>query len=88
LEPKSTLDGASLIATTALTPADTLFESVRSVIQLLLKTPMKDAEVAAALNVSTAQAKTWLQRLVDDGVIEKQKKRSASYIVKQSSLFG
>jgi predicted ArsR family transcriptional regulator len=47
---------------------------------------MKDAEVAAALDVSTAQAKAWLQRLVDEGVIEKQKK-PAGYIVKQSSLF-
>mgnify|MGYP000426234026 CR=1 FL=1 len=48
--------------------------------------PMKDAEVAAALDVSNSQAKAWLQRLVDEGVIEKQKK-SAGYIVKQSSLF-
>lgn len=68
------------------TPADTLFAAVRGVIQLLLKLPMKDADVAAALEVSTAQAKTWLQRLVDEGVIEKQKK-PAGYIVKQSTLF-
>jgi hypothetical protein len=68
------------------TPADTLFAAVRSVIEQLLRVPMKDAEVAAALDVSTAQAKAWLQRLVDEGVIEKQKK-PAGYIVKQSSLF-
>lgn len=72
--------------TTASTPADTLFAAVRGVIQELLKTPMKDAEVAVALDVSNAQAKAWLQRLVDEGVIEKQKK-PAGYIVKQSSLF-
>ena len=47
---------------------------------------MKDAEVATALDVSTAQAKVWLQRLVEEGVIEKQKK-PAGYILKQSSLF-
>ena len=47
---------------------------------------MKDAEVAAALDVTTAQAKAWLQRLADEGVIEKQKK-PAGYILKQSSLF-
>jgi hypothetical protein len=35
---------------------------------------MKDAEVVAALDVSTAQAKAWLQRLIDEGVIEKQRK--------------
>ena len=48
--------------------------------------PLLLSEVAAALDVSTAQAKAWLQRLVDEGVIEKQKK-PAGYIVKQSSLF-
>jgi len=74
------------VETTASTPADTLFAAVREVIQQLLKAPMKDAEVAAALDVSNAQAKAWLQRLVDEGVIEKQKK-PAGYIVKQSSLF-
>lgn len=66
-------------------PADALFAAVRGAITSLLKAPMKDAEVAAALDVTTAQAKAWLQRLVDEGVIEKQKK-PAGYIVKQSSL--
>ncbi len=68
------------------TPADALFAAVREAITLLLKAPMKDAEVAAALDVTTAQAKAWLQRLADEGVIEKQKK-PAGYIVKQSRLF-
>jgi predicted Rossmann fold nucleotide-binding protein DprA/Smf involved in DNA uptake len=77
---------ASSIATTALRPAETLFAAFREVVQPLLKAPMKDAEVAAALDVSTSQAKAWLQRLVDEGVIEKQK-RPAGYIVKQTSLF-
>jgi predicted Rossmann fold nucleotide-binding protein DprA/Smf involved in DNA uptake len=83
---EATPEAAGPMATTPSTPADTLFAAVRGVIQLLLKSPMKDAEVAAALDVSTAQAKAWLQRLVDEGVIEKQKK-PAGYIVKQSSLF-
>lgn len=69
------------------TPAEVLFAAVRTAIQQLLSTPMKDAEVAAALGVSTAQTKAWLQRLVDEGLIEKQKK-PAGYIVKQSNLFG
>jgi predicted Rossmann fold nucleotide-binding protein DprA/Smf involved in DNA uptake len=68
------------------TPADALFAAVREVITLLLKAPMKEGEVAAALNVTTAQAKAWLQRLADEGVIEKQKK-PAGYIVKQFHLF-
>ena len=84
--PGAKPDAASPVAMTASTPAETLFAAVREVIQLLLKAPMKDAEVAAALDVSNAQAKAWLQRLVDEGVIEKQKK-PAGYIVKQSSLF-
>ncbi len=79
-------EAASSLPTTASTPADTLFAAVREVIQLLLKAPMKDTEVAVALEVSNAQAKAWLQRLVDEGTIEKQKK-PAGYIVKQSGLF-
>ena len=79
-------EAVSPVETSASTPADTLFAAVREVIQLLLKAPMKDAEVAAALDVSNAQAKAWLQRLVDDGAIEKHKK-PAGYIIKQSRLF-
>ncbi|MFW4598463.1 FaeA/PapI family transcriptional regulator, partial [Pseudomonas aeruginosa] len=67
-------------------PAEVLFAAVRATIKQLLRTPMKDAEVAAALDVSSAQAKAWLQRLVDEGVIEKRKK-PVGYVVKQSSLF-
>ncbi len=68
------------------TPAEVLFAAVRAAIQQLLSAPMKDADVAAALAVSNAQAKAWLQRLVDEGVLEKQKK-PAGYIVKQKRLF-
>ncbi len=68
------------------TPADVLFGAVRAAIQQLLSAPMKDAEVATALDVSNAQAKAWLQRLVDEGVLEKRKK-PAGYIVKQKRLF-
>ena len=76
----------SAVAETALTPANTLFSTVVREVIRLLKAPMKDVEIAAALDVSHAQAKKWLQRLVDEGVIEKQKK-PAGYIVKQSQLF-
>lgn len=67
-------------------PADTLFAAVRELIKQLLNIPMKDAEIAAALEVSPAQAKAWLQRMVDEGVLEKQRK-PAGYVVKQSTLF-
>ena len=79
-------EAASSIVTSVATPADIRFAAVRGIIQELLETPMKDVEVATALEVSSAQAKAWLQRLVDEGVIEKQKK-PAGYVVKQSSLF-
>ena len=69
-----------------LTPAEVLFSTVRKAIQHLLITPMKDAEVAAALDVSSAQAKAWLNRLVDEGVLEKRKK-PAGYVIKQKRLF-
>lgn len=84
-EPKTETDDA--LALTESNPAETLFAAVRVVLQGLLKIPMKDTEVAAALDVSNAQAKAWLQRLVDEGVLEKQKK-PAGYSVKQSGLFG
>ena len=84
--PVDKAEAASSILTSVATPADTLFAAVRGVIQVLLETPMKDVEVATALEVSSAQAKAWLQRLVDEGVIEKQKK-PAGYVIKQSSLF-
>tara|TARA_R110001583_G_scaffold195118_1_gene369260 strand:- start:3765 stop:5168 length:1404 start_codon:yes stop_codon:yes gene_type:complete len=84
--PEGQPEPASPTVSAPATPADALFAAVREAITLLLKTPMKDAEVAAALDVTTAQAKAWLQRLADEGVIEKQKK-PAGYILKQSSLF-
>lgn len=67
-------------------PADTLFAVVRELIQQLLKVPMKDVDIAAALGVSSGQTKAWLQRLIEEGVIQKQKK-PAGYIVKQNNLF-
>ena len=80
------IDDAKGSAQPESSPAEVLFAAVRVAIQQLLRTPMKDAEVAAALDVSNAQAKAWLQRLVDEGVIEKLKK-PVGYIVKQSGLF-
>jgi predicted Rossmann fold nucleotide-binding protein DprA/Smf involved in DNA uptake len=74
------------VATSESSPSDALFSAVRQVIQKLLKSPMKDTEVAAILNVSSAQAKAWLQRLVDEGVLEK-KKKPAGYICRSPCLF-
>lgn len=85
-ETVAPLDEAKEPAQPESTPAEVLFAAVRAAIRQLLNAPMKDAEVAAALDVSNAQAKAWLQRLVDEGVLEKQKKPSG-YVVKQKRLF-
>ena len=56
-----------------LTPAEELFAKVRSLLHKM-DTPKNDSEVAAELDVSKAQAKEWLQRLVKEGVLEKVSK--------------
>jgi predicted ArsR family transcriptional regulator len=68
------------------TPADTLFAVVRELMVPMLKLPMKDVEVASALNVSIAQARVWLQRLTEEGLIEKYKNR-AVYVIRNEMLF-
>jgi hypothetical protein len=72
-----------------LSPAEALFEAVRELLRHLLATPMKDSEVAVALNVSNTQAKVWLQRLVEEDFIEESKKpkKAAVYVIKQARLF-
>ena len=85
-EPKSKPVAGDTLVRAESSPADALFAEVREVIRRLLTAPMKINDVATSLDVSNAQAKTWLQRLVDEGVLEKQKK-PAGYIVKQNRLF-
>jgi DNA processing protein len=79
-EPAVNSEVDNTVAQPSSNPAETLFATVREVMQRLLKVPMKEAEVAAALEVSNAQAKAWLQRLAEEGVVKKQK--PAGYIVK------
>lgn len=62
--------------------ADVLFSAVRDIIVKLLANPAKDSELAAALNITTVQARIWLQRLVDEGLIEKQKKQGV-YVLRK-----
>ncbi|WP_340108462.1 DNA-processing protein DprA [Pikeienuella sp. HZG-20] len=66
-------------------PAELLFGAVRASMQQLLKEPMKEPDIAEALDISKAQAKIWLQRLVEEGVIQKNKK-PVSYEVKQPNF--
>jgi DNA-binding transcriptional ArsR family regulator len=67
-------------------PADEFFAAVRKQIRQLLSKPMKDKEIAESLDVEPKQVKVWLQRLVEEGVLEKQKK-PVCYIVKQPMLY-
>jgi DNA processing protein len=67
-------------------PAELLFMAVREAVRQLLKQPLKEAEVASRLQISTAQAKVWLKRLLEEGIIAKQTK-PVGYIAKQSRLF-
>lgn len=74
-------DASHQITTSHPTPADILFTTVRSLLQSMLKSPMKDTEIASTLDISKPQAKAWLQRLLDEGLIEKREKPSA-YVLK------
>ncbi len=84
-EPKA--NTTNTVTQTECSPADALFTAVREVVtQRLLKVPMKDVEVAVALDVSNAQAKAWLQRLVDEDVVKRQNK-PVRYVASLPQLF-
>jgi predicted Rossmann fold nucleotide-binding protein DprA/Smf involved in DNA uptake len=54
-------------------PADELFAKVRDLLSRLT-TPKTEAEIAAELSVVKSQAKDWLERLVNEGSLERYKK--------------
>ncbi len=60
-------------ASTPATPAEELFAKVRTLLEKM-DAPKTDAEVAAELDVSKNQAKEWLRRLVEEGVLKKLSK--------------
>lgn len=72
------------------TPADTLFSTVRALLEQIA-TPQTDTDIAEALDVSKAQAKQWLNRLVEEGVLEKTQRpiryRPATRHPRQHQLF-
>jgi DNA processing protein len=69
----------------SINPADSLFARVREAIPTLLSTPMRDAEIAAALNLTIAQTKVWLRRLEKEGVLERRKATS-EYAVREQKV--
>lgn len=60
-------------AAVTLAPAEELFALVRNLLEGL-ETPKSDTEIANYLGVSKTQAKAWILRLVQEGVLEKMKK--------------
>ena len=78
-------EAVSTVANTEPTPANVVFAAVSAQIKRMLDAPLNDAHLAEALAVSTTQAKAGLNRLVSEGVIEKQKK-PAGYILKRKRL--
>jgi DNA processing protein len=61
-------------AESQITPSAKLLEAVCEILAAELAKPATDAEVAEMLAVSKAQAKEWLNRLVQCGVLEKSSK--------------
>jgi predicted ArsR family transcriptional regulator len=45
---------------------------------------MKDCEIATELDVSTAQARQWLNQLVEEGIVKK-KSRPIRYVVEEEA---
>jgi DNA processing protein len=62
-------------------PADALFAVARRMILALLTAPMSEAEIAAALEVSSAQTRAWLQRLLDAGFVVRAGTRSKTWAI-------
>lgn len=58
------------MGTAASTTREDLFAKVRELIGSIT-VPQTDAEIASDLGVSKSQAKAWLQRLVDEGALER-----------------
>lgn len=57
-------------------PAEALFAVVRVCLPRILITPKKESEIASELQLTTTQVREWLQRLVEEGAVEKGPKKS------------
>jgi predicted Rossmann fold nucleotide-binding protein DprA/Smf involved in DNA uptake len=84
-EQGSEIPHSSLCNSPSLEPARMLIECVRDILVSLLRSPKDEGEIAEVLQVTTAQARTWLQKLVDEEVLEKRS-RPVRYSVRQKKL--
>jgi DNA processing protein len=85
-QSESKVDATNESAKMKSSPAELLFAVVRDEIPRLLSKPMKDKEVAAALDLTNAQTKAWLRRLVDEGVLEKKNRRRVTSLNRDGCL--
>lgn len=67
-------------------PKEVLFNSFRTLVEALLKSPMQDREIADALDITPAQTKAWLDRMVIEGSIKKLPKRPVHYMMDRDLL--
>jgi hypothetical protein len=72
-----------------LEPAGALIGCVRDILVCQLVTPKSESEIASVLQVSSAQARAWLQKFVDERVLEKRL-NPVRYVIRQqeASLTG
>lgn len=68
-----------------LEPAELLLERVRDILVEVLVTPKKESEIAEILQVSGAQMKLWLRKLVEEGVLE-QCSKPRGFVVARKKL--
>ena len=78
---------ASGTRNSTVTPADELFQSVKSLVLQIAQTPRTRDEIKAELGITQAQANEWLKRLVDEGAVEKIN-RPVRYLARRKGLFG
>jgi predicted Rossmann fold nucleotide-binding protein DprA/Smf involved in DNA uptake len=67
-------------------PAERLFSEVRALAVELLKSQRTESEFADALAVPKTLAKTWLSRLVEEGLLVKSKKPVRYHVATQGSF--
>ncbi len=65
--------------------AERLFDAVRPIIIEFAQRPIAEVDLAEALNIPKAVAKSWLEKLVHEDVLEKRKK-PARYTIRASQL--
>ena len=91
-EPAQTIRQAPITQHVVLSPAEELFQTVKSLILRIVKIPKSKKEIKAKLGITHSQANEWLQRIVKEGDLEKRGWRGRymapqQHIARQTNLF-